>query len=197
MSPKPIMVRNSLGTEASTEPGARIVPPTMRNACTHTSGTSASSRGSLSSRGATYHQAATAYAARKNVNWMLKSTIGSIDVNDGPVRIDARPGCASRCRHVLTRTRRRLLLAILGTAVIVLSFPSAASAHYERPTTAPDGTGHVPELRKTGPELLVCNDDSADFKRRIVGFDPNLQEFNRDLYAQCIRDGYRHLQAAV
>ena len=98
---------------------------------------------------------------------------------------------------MLTRTRRRLLLAILGTAVIVLSFPSAASAHYERPTTAPDGNGHVPELRKTGPELLVCNDDSADFKRRIVGFDPNLQEFNRDLYAQCIRDGYRHLQAAV
>src|SRR5229473_2825647 len=54
MSPYPIIVRKSAGTEASTAPGARIVPPTMRKAWIHTSGTNASSRGSLARRGTRY-----------------------------------------------------------------------------------------------------------------------------------------------
>jgi len=98
---------------------------------------------------------------------------------------------------LLTLNRRRILLTLLGTAIVLLSFPVAASAHYERPTTFPDGTGHVPAYRTGGPHLLVCKDDQSDFERRIAGFTPFQQDYNRGLYEQCIRSGYRHLQAAV
>ena len=98
---------------------------------------------------------------------------------------------------MLTRDGRRLLLALLGTMIVVLSFPAAASAHNERPTAAPDGTGHVPTYRTSGPHLVVCKDDPIDFERRIAGFAVALQDYNRGLYAECINSGYRHLQAAV
>ena len=49
-------------------PGARIVPPTMRNAWTHSRGTKASSGGSPDRRGATYQNAMSQYATRLNVN---------------------------------------------------------------------------------------------------------------------------------
>src|SRR6266571_9115582 len=93
--------------------------------------------------------------------------------------------------------RRRSLLALIATAIVVLSFPAAASAHYERSTTFPDGTGHVPAYRIGGPHLLVCKDDQLDFERRIATFTQAQQDYNRGLYEQCIRTGYRHLQAAV
>src|SRR5213080_1058574 len=95
------------------------------------------------------------------------------------------------------RDGRRLLLALLGSAVMVLSFPAVASAHYERPTTAPDGTGHVPAYRTGGQHLLVCKSDPTDFEKRIAGFAQDLQDYNRGLYAECIQNGYRDLQAAV
>ena len=98
---------------------------------------------------------------------------------------------------MLTRTARRTLLALLGTAALVLSFPAAAGAHYERPTTFPDGTGHVPAYRTSGPHLVVCKKDDADFERRITAFPATLQDLNRGLYAECLQSGFRDLQAAV
>src|SRR6266436_6113358 len=92
---------------------------------------------------------------------------------------------------------RRLLLALLGGAVIVLSFPVVASAHAERPTTAPDGTGQVPAYRTGGQHLLVCKNDPTDFEKRVAGFSQELQDYNRGLYAACTQNGYRDLQAAV
>src|SRR5438552_16607225 len=78
MSPRPIIVRNSTGTAASTAPGARIVPPTIRNAWTHTSGTRADSDRSPARRGDTYHHAISAYATRARVNWIPNRTMGGI-----------------------------------------------------------------------------------------------------------------------
>ncbi len=80
--------------------------------------------------------------------------------------------------------RRRSLLALIATAIVVLSFPAAASAHYERSTTFPDGTGHVPAYRIGGPHLLVCKDDQLDFERRIATFTQAQQDYNRGLYEQ-------------
>src|SRR5438046_342532 len=77
-SPYPIIVRNSIGTPASTEPGARIVPPTTRNAWIQRSGASATFRGSVDRRGITYQKARSAYATRLNVNWIPKSAVGSM-----------------------------------------------------------------------------------------------------------------------
>ena len=67
-SPYPIIVRNSVGTPAPTAPGARIVPPTVRKAWTHSSGTKASSRGSRDRRGTTYQNAMSKYASKLSVN---------------------------------------------------------------------------------------------------------------------------------
>src|SRR5437867_726165 len=67
-----------MGTPGSTAPGARIVPPAMRNAWTHRSGTNAISWDNLAKRGATYQTAMRAYATRLSVNWIPNSTIGSM-----------------------------------------------------------------------------------------------------------------------
>src|SRR5437667_5799349 len=77
-SPYPIISRNSIGTLVPTAPGARIVPPTMRNACTHSNGANADSNGNRARRGATYQRAISEYATRLNVNWIPNNTIGSI-----------------------------------------------------------------------------------------------------------------------
>ncbi|GGO73360.1 right-handed parallel beta-helix repeat-containing protein [Nonomuraea cavernae] len=73
----------------------------------------------------------------------------------------------------------------------------AALAHEERPVTLPDGTGSVPVLRTSEPDLLVCKTGKADFERRIAGFPAALKERNRTLFERCRRDGFRHLQEAV
>src|SRR5207253_3980957 len=67
-SPNPIIVRNSVGTPAATAPGARIVPPTVRNAWTQSSGTSASFLGNRDNLGATYQNAMSEYATKLKVN---------------------------------------------------------------------------------------------------------------------------------
>jgi hypothetical protein len=73
----------------------------------------------------------------------------------------------------------------------------AASAHSERPTHFPDGTGSVPALRMTGPHLVVCNSDAATLETRIASFPADLQALNRTLFAECEQKGFAHLQAAV
>jgi hypothetical protein len=90
----------------------------------------------------------------------------------------------------------RLLLVLLAAATVGL-WPSAAYAHAERPTHPPDGTGSVPVYRTSGPHLLVCKNDRADFEQRISGFPAELRDSNLQLYAECLSSGYRDLQAAV
>ena len=90
----------------------------------------------------------------------------------------------------------RLLLGLAVAATVAL-VPAAGYAHDERPTTAPDGTGSVPVYRTSGPHLVVCKNDDADFANRIAGFPADLRATNLQLYAECLTSGYRDLQAAV
>ena len=71
-SPYPIISLNAVGTPGPTDPEARIVPPTMRNAWTHRSGTNASSRGIEDRCGHTCQRAMSAKATRLIVNWIPK-----------------------------------------------------------------------------------------------------------------------------
>src|SRR5215510_743426 len=98
-SPYPIITRNSTGTPASTAPGARIVPPTVRNAWIHSNGTRAASRGRLDRRGATYQKAISAYATRLNVNWMPNRTIGSTSHSSSGSHAAVYPGHGDVFEH--------------------------------------------------------------------------------------------------
>jgi hypothetical protein len=99
------------------------------------------------------------------------------------------------------RHLRLPLRAVPALALVVLTglllVPGAARAHDEREVTFPDGSGSVPGYRTTGPQLLVCKTDRADFESRIAGFDPPLRARNLELFDQCRSGGFRHLQAAV
>ena len=86
---------------------------------------------------------------------------------------------------------------VIVTLAAVALWPAAAGAHYDRPTHFPDGTGSVPVYRTTGPHLVVCKDDLADFTNRIAGFPAELKDLNFRLFSECIDSGFRHLQAAV
>ena len=88
----------------------------------------------------------------------------------------------------------RCLIPLVILACLV---PLTVQAHYERPTTFPDGTGHVPAYRTAGPHLVVCKADDADFEKRIAAFPAALRGYNRGLRAECLESGYRDLQAAV
>jgi hypothetical protein len=85
----------------------------------------------------------------------------------------------------------------IAAAVVFALWPAVVSAHSERPTHFPDGTGSVPTLRTSGPHLVVCNGGATEFEQRIAGFATELQDLNRRLFAECQEHGYRHLQAAV
>jgi hypothetical protein len=96
---------------------------------------------------------------------------------------------------------RRLLSTAFAAAVLAgLTLAlggTAAYAHDERPTVPVSGDGHVPSYRTDGPALLVCKTDAADFAKRIIGFAPSIKTQNETLFAQCQKDGFRDLQAAV
>jgi hypothetical protein len=89
------------------------------------------------------------------------------------------------------------LLVVLVAAMTVALWPASVSAHSERPTKAPDGTGSVPVYRTTGTHLVVCKNDTTDFTSRIAAFPTELRIRNLELYAECLDHGYRDLQAAV
>src|SRR5439155_292500 len=82
-------------------------------------------------------------------------------------------------------------------SVLLVLMRGMANAHEERPPIMPDGSGHVPTYRTTGPTLLVCKTDAADFAARIASFDPALKAENEALFGQCQVQGFRDLQAAV
>src|SRR5438093_4844040 len=60
----------------------------------------------------------------------------------------------------------------------VIRLATRFGTHYERPTTAPDGTGHVPAYRTGEQHLRVCKNDPTDFEKRIAGFAQHLQDYN-------------------
>jgi hypothetical protein len=95
---------------------------------------------------------------------------------------------------------RRITRALGVLAIVALGVfgtASAASAHDERATRELDGSGSVPTYRTSGPTLLVCKTDKAEFDRRIGGYDATLKAENERLWQECQTGGYRHLQAAV
>ena len=90
------------------------------------------------------------------------------------------------------------LLGVLAVVVLgVLGSAASAQAHEERPTRELDGTGSVPVYRTSGPTLLVCKTDKADFESRISKFSETLRAANEAMWDQCQAEGFRHLQAAV
>jgi hypothetical protein len=89
-----------------------------------------------------------------------------------------------------------LTAIMLGIGLIALS-PVAASAHEERETQAPDGSGSVPTYRTEGAALLVCKTDVVDFTRRIATFPPELLAVNQALWNECQTSGFRNVQEAV
>ncbi|HCT76077.1 MAG TPA: hypothetical protein DGG94_03285 [Micromonosporaceae bacterium] len=72
-----------------------------------------------------------------------------------------------------------------------------AQAHDERQTRELPGTGSVPAYRTSGPTLLVCKADKAEFDARIAKFSDVLKAENEKLWEECQANGYRHLQQAV
>jgi len=86
---------------------------------------------------------------------------------------------------------------MVAVAIAFALWPLAASAHQERVTHFPPGTGQVPAYRQAGPRLLVCGSDRADFEKRIAGFSSELQATNRQLFQECQARGYPNLQDAV
>jgi hypothetical protein len=96
----------------------------------------------------------------------------------------------------MRRTTRSIgVLAVLALAV--LGPAATAQAHDERETTEPQRNGSVPVYRTSGPTILVCKSDRADFDRRVATFPTALKEENLRLWEQCQAEGFRHLQAAV
>jgi hypothetical protein len=96
----------------------------------------------------------------------------------------------------MTSPRRRRaggLGAILAIALVLVA-PGTAVAHRERPAQFPSGGGAVPTYRTTGPDLVVCADDTP---ARVARLPKDLRKVNQALYAQCRRDGYDDIQAAV
>src|SRR5262249_34179942 len=97
-------------------------------------------------------------------------------------------------------TVRRLLtgggVAALAAIMITVG-ASPAQAHDERPSVPVSGNGTVPTYRTGGPTELVCKTDPTDFANRIATYPDALKARNEQLFAQCQKDGFRDLQAAV
>jgi hypothetical protein len=100
----------------------------------------------------------------------------------------------------------RRLIGVLASAAVLLvtsaglvvapPYP-AAFAHDERETIEPAGTGTVPAYRTSGPTVLVCKTDKADFDNRISAFPGDLRTINLALWSQCQTNGFRNVQEAV
>lgn len=92
------------------------------------------------------------------------------------------------------RPLHRLTLPVITAfALLVPALP--VHAHPERESFFPPGYGEVPHYRTSGPRLLVCkpggslaaiNELPAPFKRK-----------NLELYRECLRTGFQHVQDAV
>jgi hypothetical protein len=92
-------------------------------------------------------------------------------------------------------SRRPPLVALAAVCATLLLAPAPAVAHAERESFFPEPPGRVPRYRTSGPYLLVCKGGGT--LERIRALSGELEERNLDLYRECRRDGYRHIQAAV
>ena len=85
---------------------------------------------------------------------------------------------------------RRLLLASL---IALAALPAAALAHVERPSDWPHYPAQVPDIRSTGPAIVVCQ---ADSRARILRLpDRAMRAQNLRLLRRC--HGHRSIQTAV
>ncbi len=89
------------------------------------------------------------------------------------------------------------VLALVLLVFVVFSPASAATAHDDRTPASLTGQGTVPTYRTTGPTLLVCGTDKADFDTRVAQYPAELKTADTALWTQCQKSGYRTLQAAV
>jgi hypothetical protein len=92
-------------------------------------------------------------------------------------------------------TVRRVLGLVAASAVLVVAGATGASAHEERESIFPPGTGTTPSYRsfaEATPRLVVCKPESAGLIAKIA--DPALRALNDKLLAEC---GFAHMQAAV
>jgi LPXTG-motif cell wall-anchored protein len=83
----------------------------------------------------------------------------------------------------------------MASALLVLAGATAATAHEERESVFPPGTGHTPTYRPydaAKPHLVVCKPDSAPRIKAIA--DPTVRALNEKLLPQC---AFQHIQAAV
>jgi hypothetical protein len=96
----------------------------------------------------------------------------------------------------VTSACRRATVALATVAILGLTMAPAA-AHEERRSEPPSGSGTVPTYRQTGPQILVCKSDQADFQRRIASFPADLRRRNLKLFEQCQAKGMRNVQEAV
>ena len=94
----------------------------------------------------------------------------------------------------LPRPVAALVMALLTGLSLVLATSGAAHAHRERPAQFPSGTGSVPTHRTGGPYLVVC---ASDTPKRIAALPKPLRKLNQRLFAECSRDGFHSIQAAV
>jgi hypothetical protein len=84
------------------------------------------------------------------------------------------------------------VLALAAVAAAALTLPAGAGAHAERPTFFPDpDQGAFPAYRTTGPELIVCSDDT---RQRIKRFHNRRRGTLQRQLAHC---AYDSIQAAV
>jgi hypothetical protein len=88
-------------------------------------------------------------------------------------------------------------VGLLLTLGAVLMPEAPAAAHEERDSAALAGSGAVPSYHSSGPQILVCHTDRADFMRRVAGFPPAARSANLALFDRCQADGVRNVQDAV
>src|SRR5262245_26409538 len=91
-----------------------------------------------------------------------------------------------------------LLAAPAGLAICAAPAAAApAATGAERDVALPDGSGSVPAYRGTGPAMLVCGTDKADFDQRISAFPAALKSTNLTMWTACQKSGQHSVQAAV
>src|SRR5688572_17524791 len=93
----------------------------------------------------------------------------------------------------------RSTLAFVALLIGVALVPALASGHAERATYFPDpAAGARPELRTSGPSIVVCKRDSAKrIRRSWRGNRPRLARKRRQTLRLLKRCRHRHIQAAV
>ena len=89
---------------------------------------------------------------------------------------------------------RSMTVAIAAAVSLLLLLPSTAAGHAERDATFPDGNGQTPSLLLTGPTLLVCKANSPALFSTLP---TSLRKRNERLHSECMKSGFRHIQAAV